>query len=1674
MVGTQNFSNKLIDKVKSTYYYFEDKWYSTLDKIQPKIPVYKIIDPIDEVIPSFILFLMCILFLFILAGYLISFSTPYTMTFTTYDSSSKESINDVEIYGVINGVDFELKTNSKGIAETTVSSQIKNVYSLIGQIIFGGEDEFGGIINATKEGYASIRKKELRNGTDQKIYLEPIAQEVQFSGQARVSLYDSSSRAIIIDASDIAQVKFNCDNKNSLPKTVRDGTDGTIDGIFTLNENNCDFVLTYAKAPDYEKLEPNTKIGTTEIEKVYLTKQENDITGTARITVTDTNNTGLEGILVNFVGVSGAAITDSDGVARKPLEPGNYNITITDENYYSITPDNNIFIEITTGEYSEKTVVLRKKNLTDARKVLIKVIDTNNTIISGANAQIFWLRNDENYSTNISTNGSVVPHISGTTDNNGFFESRVFSIEDFNKLILVIDKEEYLLQEVIPTLKMLTDTTPQTIIIEKATLTNSANALIIAKGGDNNRPIVNASSYVVHKILISGLPYNIAYPAKDTNLSGMSSFDRLAPGNYFAGAKYKTVKAITALSSIDVAQTKVFNIHFDMNLAELEVVLKDMQTGQIISTQSQGSVKVYSFDTDPTTKTLYENLVYRSNKFVNQNGYDIENNFIIEANLTGYIKNYIIIDATSNPLKQGKNEFTITLPKDITAGRGDCNGNWVYTQDEEWVCVRTIPTNCSGNKYKLVGNNLSCDTTTCDAPNQWIAWQNGFMCYPNDFPYSANGSVGIFYNNIYSTLAKAENEVADVDMIEKNNEYQMKFRTVIYDSNLTYKELFSMTRFDGAISTSFSEYSGLPASNILTKTYCAPQNLDGANTRDQNYYLPPERDDCQTQIKEQSGIKWFNDDLEIKTYNFINKFKVTNDTNQSVTINYRASEKDTNSSSETPLQEKQIKIGQLLTTGLFAKIKLNDTTTNFNFSNLNPAYVNLDYDTRVPLEITLYNNRNTNITAGKISVYSYRGDKEIDSFNKISSGTIKFDNNSTQEVVSDNAIIPRFSNETYSTTVVATKLYSSNYIIVLIEIEDEEYTAIFDVSTLGTAITLDAEFLSGVNKPKIYGAIYSKKGGEVEIKEAIVKVDINCDAKNAQGVFDNSKIDYTFNNVSSSGEINGNIFWQIVDGVYKDYSDCAWISVIPKPTTEHYQSIIDKRIFASPSDAFDPSLACIQATDLQGETDVIMNWNDTKTIEIINKCTKPARIKIESGVVCEIDGTNCNTYEFDLPANDKKQFSINGMNTSYNTTDNPNFSDILGLFPVYIKAKYTDNLRKKYALADLVTVHLSNDKQCFSISRDEFDMTSSSTENFVITNHCQDTTIDDSLIPSTTINSFGYSIGSNKPIDTTPVQFDVNLVITGTQFGTIETTHPQTTSWKSTIISFDEIPQEKISVLDNNQNYYQDIEFVFDMNDVDAFSRGQYKINEIQLQVIDKNNLLFDDNTPFGAAIDNNVLITYVDNTTRVISARNNISISPNFECIENHCTLGSNFGDGAMFNDLVYATFYLDLNAYEQGKIKSVKMNFFGNQNVENLRVSTIPHIDYNTFTLEQNNTASSTNTDSILLGTFSIYPIENVIQHVKNIDNLSAFSENVFMTKTNPRVYVTSNNAKILVWLVGKSLKAKYVGLDYAQDNDKTLERTLVKDFGQGTNYSLVNIVDYVNTIEAGKENREISGSQ
>src|SRR3989344_1443627 len=60
--------NPLEKEKKGIYETLEGKWYDFLDKVNEIVPVYSIIDPIDKIVPSFVVFLVSIFLIVILAG----------------------------------------------------------------------------------------------------------------------------------------------------------------------------------------------------------------------------------------------------------------------------------------------------------------------------------------------------------------------------------------------------------------------------------------------------------------------------------------------------------------------------------------------------------------------------------------------------------------------------------------------------------------------------------------------------------------------------------------------------------------------------------------------------------------------------------------------------------------------------------------------------------------------------------------------------------------------------------------------------------------------------------------------------------------------------------------------------------------------------------------------------------------------------------------------------------------------------------------------------------------------------------------------------------------------------------------------------------------------------------------------------------------------------------------------------------------------------------------------------------------------------------------------------------------------------------------------------------------------------------------------------------------------
>ena len=108
------------EKLKDIYYAGEEKWYNFWDKVDSHIPIYKVIDPIDAIVPSFALFLILIFITLLLLGNL--------MFGIISASQIQVNVNVVDNFGTpiegaiveIAGIEGELVTNAFGLTPSVL------------------------------------------------------------------------------------------------------------------------------------------------------------------------------------------------------------------------------------------------------------------------------------------------------------------------------------------------------------------------------------------------------------------------------------------------------------------------------------------------------------------------------------------------------------------------------------------------------------------------------------------------------------------------------------------------------------------------------------------------------------------------------------------------------------------------------------------------------------------------------------------------------------------------------------------------------------------------------------------------------------------------------------------------------------------------------------------------------------------------------------------------------------------------------------------------------------------------------------------------------------------------------------------------------------------------------------------------------------------------------------------------------------------------------------------------------------------------------------------------------------------------------------------------------------------------------------------------------------------
>ncbi len=255
------------ESLKDIYYSWEEKWYNTLDRIDEKLPIYKLVDPIDEVFPSFALFLILffILILVLLLGVFgFTSTTAATLNLSVVDNEG-------------NPVSYA-EVNLKGNNETYYTNEYGLVEPI--QVILGRQ-----VSVTAKKDTVSATLPILIESTEQN-------SEIQIKGlslnlmESKVIQFLSESGSRITDK---LTLNFECSTGAEPVESTRDIYNGTANVDVA---SSCGTLLV------------------TVLSEKYNTESRSLVGPTTTITLTESVPTEVGRAIINLRGVDGNLITE--------------------------------------------------------------------------------------------------------------------------------------------------------------------------------------------------------------------------------------------------------------------------------------------------------------------------------------------------------------------------------------------------------------------------------------------------------------------------------------------------------------------------------------------------------------------------------------------------------------------------------------------------------------------------------------------------------------------------------------------------------------------------------------------------------------------------------------------------------------------------------------------------------------------------------------------------------------------------------------------------------------------------------------------------------------------------------------------------------------------------------------------------------------------------------------------------------------------------------------------------------------------------------------------------------------------------------------------------------------------------------------------------------------------
>ncbi|MDO8647323.1 MAG: carboxypeptidase-like regulatory domain-containing protein [Candidatus Diapherotrites archaeon] len=370
-----------VGALKDFYYSLEDRYYSALDWIEAKgVPIYKVIDPIDEVIPSFAVFCLVILLLFLGIFWLLFFSSPqYSITVKVLELSSKNPVSGVRVdynYG-IEGAAAMLSGNSVTGPDGTFT-----IEKLSGNLNFAFFVKKEGFLD-----YKSPSPEKITIDTSTIILKLEKKQVILPLAEKKIIVRDASlPRKPRIDNQKI-EASFSCSSGKSILSKTKDAL-STTDIVVTPTElNGCGAIEASVEILGYL---PVTKPLVDDL-TFFDMNPEPPQKGKLKVFVRDKATNALLGNFALTLYKNDRTTpkqtgrTDEAGSFVFEETPGNYFVSAADDINRAFDSNETSLIAVEVGKTAEATILLSRIPPSDEKNLKIQVLDANNLLpLSGA------------------------------------------------------------------------------------------------------------------------------------------------------------------------------------------------------------------------------------------------------------------------------------------------------------------------------------------------------------------------------------------------------------------------------------------------------------------------------------------------------------------------------------------------------------------------------------------------------------------------------------------------------------------------------------------------------------------------------------------------------------------------------------------------------------------------------------------------------------------------------------------------------------------------------------------------------------------------------------------------------------------------------------------------------------------------------------------------------------------------------------------------------------------------------------------------------------------------------------------------------------------------------------------------------------------------------------------